>query len=102
MTDLYSPLDPFLTALRHDPDFNRSDERGELQAAQLRDDLIEALINGDGHLDTALDCLAEQGIDPDAWLGAVEANIEYVIDAGVRFEPTETGLFLPTVNRYRS
>lgn len=101
MSDLYSPLDPFLTALRHDPDFNRSDEQAELKAAMVRDDLIEALINGDGHLDTALDCLAEQGIDPNAWVEAVEVNINYVIDAGIRFEPTETGLFLPTVNRYR-
>lgn len=101
MADLYSPLDPFLTALRHDPDFDRSDERNELEAAMVRDDLIEALIHGEGHLDTALDCLAEQGIDPNAWVDAVEANINYVIDAGVRFEPTETGLFLPAVNRYR-
>lgn len=101
MADLYSPLDPFLTALRHDPDFNRSDERNELHQAMVRDGLIEALIHGDEHLDTALDCLAEQGIDPNAWVDAVEANINYVIDAGVRFEPTETGLFLPAVNRYR-
>ncbi|MBE9137667.1 hypothetical protein IQ254_10645 [Nodosilinea sp. LEGE 07088] len=97
MADALSPLDPFLTALRADPDFNRSDERNELESALVRDALITDLITGQGYLDTTLDCLAEQGIDPDAWLGAVVNNIEHVIDAGVRFDRHETGLFLPAV-----
>lgn len=100
MTDPLSPLDPFRTAIRQHRDFNRSDEAAEVAHTLLRDELIQQLITGGGYLDTALDCLAEQGIDPDAWIDATVANIDYVIDAGVRFEPTETGLFLPAMTRY--
>ena len=100
MTDYLSPLDPFRTVAREHPDFNRADERAELLGNQIREDLIEQLLDGRGHLDTALDCLAEHGIDPDAWIDQTLANIEYVIDAGIRFEPTETGLFLPAINRH--
>lgn len=97
MADLLSPLDPFRTVARHHRDFNRSDEATELAQALQRDELIEQLITGEGYLDTALDCLAEQGIDPDAWIDATVTNMAYVVDAGVRFEPTETGLLLPTL-----
>lgn len=99
MADPLSPLDPFRTVARQHRDFNRSDEATELDQALLRDELIEQLITGQGHLDTALDCLAEQGIDPDAWIDATLANIDYVIDAGIRFEPTETGLLLPALTK---
>lgn len=100
MADPLSPLDPFRTVARQHRDFNRADEASELAQALLRDELIEHLITGDGYLDTALDCLAQQGINPDAWIDTTVANIEYVIDAGVRFEPTETGLLLPAMTRY--
>lgn len=99
MSELLSPLDPFLTVPREHSDFNRADEAAELQANLLRAELIEQLLDGRGHLDTTLDCLAEHGIDPDAWINQTLANIEYVIDAGIRFEPTETGLFLPAITR---
>lgn len=99
MTEYLSPLDPFLTVTREHRDFNRSDEAAELRRNLLRDELIEQLLDGRGHLDTTLDCLAEHGIDPDAWIDQTLANIDYVIDAGIRFEPTETGLFLPAITR---
>ena len=100
MADLLSPLDPFRTVARQHRDFGRSDEAAEVASNLLREELIEQLIHGTGHLDTALDCLAEHGIDPDAWIDQTIANIDYVIDAGIRFEPTETGLFLPAVTRH--
>jgi hypothetical protein len=99
MADFLSPLDPFRTVARQHRDFNRADDAAEVAANLLREELIEQLLNGRGHLDTALDCLAEHGIDPDAWIDQTLANIDYVIDAGIRFEPTETGLFLPAVTR---
>lgn len=100
MTDFLSPLDPFRTVAREHPDFNRDDEAAELEDNLLREELIERLLDGRGHLDTTLDCLAEHGINPDAWIDQTLANIDYVIDAGIRFEPTETGLFLPAINRH--
>lgn len=91
--DIY---DPFMTVFR-DLD-RRGDERNpEEEARELltRETLIEELITGQGHLDTALDCLAEQGIDPDAWLEQTVANMEWVIDNGIRFTSNDHGIFLP-------
>lgn len=91
--DIY---DPFMTVLRDlDPRGDQFDPRAEAQALATREQLIEELINGEGYLDTTLDCLAEQGINPDAWLDQVVENIEYVIDSGIRFTSNEHGLLLP-------
>lgn len=88
--------DPFRTVLREqDRQGEPNDPKEEALALAVREALIEELISGEGYLDSTLDCLAQQGINPDAWLGQVEANINYVIDSGIRFTTNENGLFLP-------
>lgn len=78
-----------------DPDFNRSDEKSSLNALVQREQLIEGLVKGTEAIDTTLDCLAEQGINPDDWIDATLQNIDYVLDNGVRFFSNDKGLFLP-------
>lgn len=88
--------DPFRTVLRElDRNGDQRNPREEALALAVREELIQELISGEGYLDSTLDCLAEQGINPDAWLSQVEANINYVIDSGVRFTSNENGLLLP-------
>lgn len=93
MADVY---DPFMTVLRDlDPRGDTLDPRDEIQALATREQLISDLISGDGYADSALDCLAEQGINPHAWIEATVANIEWVMDQGIRFTSNDHGLFLP-------
>jgi succinyl-CoA synthetase beta subunit len=89
--DIY---DPFMTVLRATDD-REVDPREEIAALMVRDALISELVSGSGYLDSTLDCLAEQGINPDAWLDATVANIDYVIESGIRFYSNDHGLFLP-------
>lgn len=91
--DIY---DPFMTAFRElDSRGDQRDPWAEAQALAIREQLIEELIVGTGHLDTALDCLAEQGIDPDAWLDQAVANMEWVVDNEIRFTSNDHGILLP-------
>lgn len=95
--DIY---DPFMTVFRDlDTRGNQRDPTEEARALATREQLIEELISGEGYLDTTLDCLAEQGLDPDAWIDHTVANIEWVIDSGIRFTSNDHGLLLP-VNRH--
>lgn len=89
--DIY---DPFMTCLRPTDD-REVDPREEIAALMTREDLISDLVCGSGYLDSTLDCLAEQGINPDDWIAATVANIDYVIDSGIRFASNDYGLFLP-------
>ncbi|MEA5449711.1 hypothetical protein VB780_14095 [Leptolyngbya sp. CCNP1308] len=91
--DIY---DPFSTVFRElDPRGDQRDPRAESEALAIREQLIEELLNGTGHLDTTLDCLAEQGIDPDAWIDQTVTNLEWVMDSGIRFATNDHGLLLP-------
>ena len=86
--------DPFMTVLRETDD-REVDPRKEIAALAVREALISELVSGSGYLDSTLDCLAEQGIDPHAWIKATVANINHVIDSGIRFTSNDHGLFLP-------
>lgn len=88
--------DPFMTVFRElDPRGDQRDPRAEAEALAIREELIEDLINGTGYLDTTLDCLAEQGINPDAWIDQTVANLNWVVESGIRFTSNEHGLLLP-------
>lgn len=84
-------LDPFRTVLPHDAD----DDMGAIVALAQREALIESTLRGESSLDDTLDCLSDQGIDPDRWLAAVVENVDYVISEGIQFASNERGLFLP-------
>lgn len=86
--------DPFMTFLRPTDD-REVNPRDEVAALTIREGLISDLVAGSGHLDSTLDCLAEQGIDPDAWIATTVANIHYAIHSGARFTSNDYGLFLP-------
>lgn len=92
-------FDPFSTVYRDlDPRGDQRDPRAEAADLAIREGLIEDLLNGNGYLDTALDCLAEQGIDPDAWIDQTVDNLEWVISSGIHFSSNEHGLLLPVKN----
>ncbi|MBE9159721.1 hypothetical protein IQ265_23210 [Nodosilinea sp. LEGE 06152] len=92
-------FDPFSTVFRNlDSKGDQRDPRAEAEALAVREGLIEDLINGTGYLDTTLDCLAEQGIDPDAWINQVVDNLEWGISSGIEFTSNEHGLLLPRTN----
>lgn len=92
----YDIYDPFMTVFRDlDPRGDQRDPRAEAEALATREEVISDLINGTGYLDTTLDCLAEQGINPDAWIDQTVANLEWVVDSGIRFTSNEHGLLLP-------
>lgn len=91
--DIY---DPFGTVFRNlDARGDQRDPKAEAEALGIREELIEDLINGTGYLDTTLDCLAEQGINPDAWIDQTVENLEWVVDSGICFTSNEHGLLLP-------
>jgi hypothetical protein len=92
MADL---IDPFLTHYREFPDMNRDDSRGEAVALDCRQAMIEGWLRGELPEDAVLETLLDQGISPDDYAAVVAANVDYVIDSGIRFESNDSGLFLP-------
>jgi hypothetical protein len=92
MADL---IDPFLTFYDHDPDHGASDGLRETEALFMRQSLIEGWMEGCEAADTVLDCLEEQGVGADAYVAAVTANVQHVIDGGIVYVENEAGLLLP-------
>lgn len=90
--DIY---DPFLPWLELNPDHDRKDQRREFQDAMIRDELTRGYLEGRTDLETLLDCLAQQGIDPQTWLDETIGQMERIVDSGITFASNETGLFLP-------
>lgn len=92
MRDVY---EPFQTYVENHPDFDRRDERRAVELQLLRDDLIFAYLQGEQHLDTVLDCLAETDLDPLLWLDEAVVGVERIVDSGIEFYQDESGLLLP-------
>ena len=82
----YDYVDPFLTYI----DLNASP--AEIQKLLQRQDLIERSLEGKEAADTVLDCLAEQGLDPIAYVNSVEFAVDVAIASGEL--PDHAGLLL--------
>jgi hypothetical protein len=69
--------DPFLTYIPLDasPD--------QVQRLLQRQELIETSLEGREAASTVLDCLAEQGLDPIAYIDAVESGVDQAINSGI-------------------
>lgn len=70
---------PFLTYYRENPDYNSSDSSNEFELMMLRNSAIEDLLAGYQTEDYLFDLLAEQGIEPNAYIEAVESEISYLM-----------------------
>ena len=91
-------LAPFETWAVDHPDFSPIDDRAEAQRQLQRDDAIEGFLRGEVPMDELLDMAQEHmGIGADAYIDMVEDNVNYVIDQGIRFDPTDSGLLLPRI-----
>ena len=88
-------IDPFLTFYEHDPDHGASDARRETENLFVRQGLIEDFIEGFESAEAVLDCLEEQGIGADAYVTAVQGNVQHIVDRGVVYIENESGLLLP-------
>jgi len=97
MTDL---IDPFLTFYGHDPDHGASDGRRETEALFTRQGLIEGWLEGSEDAEAVLDCLEEQGLGASAYVAAVTANVQHVIDQGIVYVENESGILLPELMQW--
>lgn len=88
-------IDSFLTFYEPDPDHGASDARRETEALFTRQGLIEDWLEGFESAEAVLDCLEEQGIGADAYVAAVQANVQGIVDSGVEYIENESGLLLP-------
>lgn len=88
-------VDPFLTFYEHDSDHGVSDARRETEALVTRQALITDWIEGFESAEAVLDCLEEQGIGADAYVAAVESNVQRILDQGRVYLENESGLLLP-------
>jgi hypothetical protein len=80
--------DPFLTYISLDasPD--------EVQKLLQRQEFIEQSLEGHQAASTVLDCLAEQGLDPIAYVDEVEWGVDQVIASGILPEQSDLLLIL--------
>lgn len=88
-------IDPFLTFYEPDPDHGASDARKETEALFTRQGLITDWIEGFESAEAVLDCLEEQGIGADAYVSAVQGNVQRILDQGTVYLENESGLLLP-------
>ncbi|MBD2259912.1 hypothetical protein [Pseudanabaena sp. FACHB-2040] len=91
----FDTYDLFRTFCSEDPDFNRADERADLAQLIERETKIEGFLNGQTRLSEVLDCLSDQGIEPDDWVDTTVNNIEFIIDSGIHFASNDKGIYLP-------
>ncbi len=73
---------PITTFPLENPDFNKSDLRAEFERYVSRQRAIALCLEGRESPDVVLDMLAEHSINVDAYVSAVEENIEDVIASG--------------------
>ncbi len=92
MTDF---IDPFLTFYEPEPDHGVSDARRATEALFVRQNLIVDWIEGNQSAEAVLDCLEEQGIGADAYVAAVQDNVERIVSSGRVYLENESGLLLP-------
>lgn len=93
---MYSAIDALITFDRDDPDMSEADQIEEAKLLGQRNRILENVMDGTEDIDTYLDCLAEQGIDPIAWMDMAAANMQHVVDSGITFIETPSGLLLPS------
>ena len=96
MTGFIDPTHPFLTLFRENPDHNQSDELSEMEQLFERNRLIDKVVAGTIPVDELLDCLSDQGFDPDHYANTVADNIEFHIanDFGRFVDPSDLDFFL--------
>lgn len=90
-------IDPFLTFYEPHPDHGASDARRETEALFLRQSLIMDFMEGDESAEAVLDCLEEQGLGADAYVDAVQANVQRIVSSGRVYLENESGLLLPEI-----
>lgn len=76
-------LAPFTTFALEEGDFSPSDIAAEMERYVLRQKAIAACLDGREHPDTVLDMLEAHSIDPVAYVDAVTANVELIIQESV-------------------
>jgi hypothetical protein len=69
--------DPFLTYIPLDASLE------QVQQLLQRQEFIENSLEGREAASTVLDCLAEQGLDPIAYIDSVEEEVDRVIASGI-------------------
>lgn len=79
----FEPLDPLSTIFIDDPDYNQSDEDGEIQRLFQRQEAISSMLDGKISVDDALDLLQSQGINPDDYAAAAIDNMDWVMKNGL-------------------
>jgi hypothetical protein len=84
-------LDPFSTTFRQLPEV---DDITEAQQLIERQTAIQNCLLGREQADVVLDLLELQGIDPIAYIEAVESNVNFVIANDIIFDDAESLLIL--------
>ena len=82
-------LEPFSTCLRDFLDFTNQDDIQEAQQLIQRQTAIQNCLLGKESPDLILDLLEFQGIDPLAYVEAIEANVNFVIANAVVLDDSE-------------
>ena len=70
---------PFLTTFRENADYSKSDSDREMTLLFERQRLIDQVVAGTIPVEDLLDCLNDQGYDPDHYADTVVDNIEFHI-----------------------
>ena len=96
MTNFVDPTLPLMTVFRENPDFNQADSEREMALLFERQRMIDQVVAGTIPVDELLDCLNDQGFDPDHYADTVTDNIEFHIanDFGRFVDPSDLDFFL--------
>lgn len=96
MTGFIDPTMPFLTTFRENADYSESDSAREMALLFERQCLIDQVVAGTIPVEDLLDCLNDQGYDPDHYADTVTDNIEFHIanDFGRFVDPSDLEFFL--------
>ena len=74
---------PFTVYLESEPDFDACDHERALSAHLQQQQLIGHFLHGTEHADAVLDCLAEGGFEPSAYVRQVGLNLGMLNDSGL-------------------
>lgn len=88
---MLDPLSPLILPAEHQIDFSSGDWEREIKQHWERQVLTDALLYGEIPLDILLDCLNDQGIDPDWYCRYATGQIEKAIEMDIRsqMDPNE-------------